>query len=332
MRRAWDRFWFASVSARPLGTLRIAYGLIVLGNLALLAPELDEWLTDAGRLQGGEARELAGPLRWSILQSVQDPTSVRLFVVATAVVAVLFTLGWRTRVVGVLLYLANLSIHHRNLLATNGADVLLVVLGFYLMLSPCGAAYSLDARRRWKVPVEPIVPAWPLRLIAIQVSVVYFMTAWLKARGGTWADGTALHYVLSNAEFRRFTFGLTDRPLMTAALTHATLILEFALPFLLWVRAARPWAIGAGIGLHLGIGLTVNIPIFGELMVASYLAFLTSEEFDVIVRRIKPRLREERPGRVDGPETRLRGPRGRSSWRARTLPGRTSTPSVESES
>ena len=29
----------------------------------------------------------------------------------------------------------------------SGADVLLMLMAFYLMLSPCGAAYSLDARR-----------------------------------------------------------------------------------------------------------------------------------------------------------------------------------------
>ena len=37
---------------------------------------------------------------------------------------------------------------------------------------------------------------------------------------------------------------------------------EFALAFLLWVRPARPYAIAAGMLLHVGIMLTVNIPIF----------------------------------------------------------------------
>ena len=65
-----------------------------------------------------------------------------------AVVIVLFILGWQTRLMSVLLYLGQLSIHHRNISSTNGADVFLVILSFYLMLSPCGAAYSLDALRR----------------------------------------------------------------------------------------------------------------------------------------------------------------------------------------
>ena len=74
--------------------------MITLAHLGMLAVDLDYWLTDRGHLDGTEARELAGPLRFSPLQYVQDPASVRAFVAATAVVAVLFTLGWRTRVMG----------------------------------------------------------------------------------------------------------------------------------------------------------------------------------------------------------------------------------------
>ena len=66
--RAWDRFWFGPVSARPLGMFRVAFGLIALEHLALLAADLDHWLTDAGLLVGADARLLAGPLR---------PSSVR---------------------------------------------------------------------------------------------------------------------------------------------------------------------------------------------------------------------------------------------------------------
>src|SRR3954468_14456443 len=106
--REWNRFWFNPISARPLGAFRIVFGLLVLANLAFLAFDIDYWYTDAGMLHGTEARELAGPFRLSPLQWIQDPLSVRVFFAATAVLGVLFTLGWRTRVVGVLLYLAML--------------------------------------------------------------------------------------------------------------------------------------------------------------------------------------------------------------------------------
>ena len=82
---------------------------------------------------------------------------------------------------------------------------------------------------------------------------------------------------------------LTQYPLAINALTLGALVVEFALAFLLWFRATRPWAILAGLGLHAGILLTVNIPIFGELMIASYLTFLAPDELDALLRRLDPR-------------------------------------------
>jgi Vitamin K-dependent gamma-carboxylase len=316
--RAWNKFWFAPTSARPLGALRVLFGLIVLLDLAILATDLDAWFTDSGHLRGTEARELAGPvwsakfdvpMRWSPLQTYRGPVAVRCVFGATALAAVVFTLGWRTRVAGMLLYAGLLSIHHANILTCSGADVLLMVVAFLLMLSPCGAALSLDAIRRNRQcggPVSALVAPWAQRLIAIQISVVYFVTALLKARGASWSDGTALHYILNNGEARRFTLGLTAYPTVLSAMTVGAMFLEFALAFLLWVRAARALMIAAGLALHLGITLTVNIPIFGELIVACYLAFLSPTEWDAIARTLDPRrwFRREAsiavvPGRVD---------------------------------
>jgi hypothetical protein len=290
--RAWNRAWFAPTSARPLGAFRVLFGLVVLVHLALLAPEAEEWLSDAGRMRGAEAREMAGPLRPSPLQYAGDPATVRLWMACSMGLAVAFTIGWRTRVVGVLLYLALLGIHQRNLLTTSGADTLLMVDMFLMMLSPCGAAYSLDARRaarRRGTVAEPLILPWAQRLIQVQVALVYLATALYKAGGPSWADGTALAYVLNNAEFRRWTLGLTGSPELIAVSTYAALAVELALPFLLWFRSSRPWAALAGVSLHVGILLTVNIPVFGELLMASYLLFLTPEEFESLRRRVDPR-------------------------------------------
>ncbi len=291
--RAWNVFWFRPVSARPLAAFRIAFGLAVLVHVAFLIPQADYWLSDAGLLVGSEARELAGPIRLSPMLYWQSPLAARVFLGATTVAALLVIAGWRTRAATVLLYLCLLSIHHRNLMSASSADVLIVALAFYLMFSPAGAAYSLDARREAKrrggTEAEPIIIPWAMRLIQLQVGLVYLMSASVKSAGRAWLDGSALHYVLSNGEIRRYTFGLTDYPMLTSVMTHGALVMEFSLAFLLWSRAARPWVILGGIGLHVGIMLTVNIPVFGEMMIASYLTFLDPDQLDTLLRRIDPR-------------------------------------------
>jgi hypothetical protein len=302
--RAWNRFWFGPISARPLGAFRLVFGLIVLANLALLTVDLEYWFTDAGLLQGAEARAVAAPLRYSPMQWYQSPATVRAFFAATAAVAVLFTIGWQTRLMGVLLYLGMLSIHHRNILSNSGPDGLLVIMLFFLMLSPSGAAYSLDARRatrRRGAPAEPLIVPWAQRLIQVQLCLIYFVTSVWKCNGSTWLNGTAIHYVLNNTEVGRFRLDpLTQYPLAINALSLAGLLTEFALAFFLWFRATRTWTICAGLGLHFGVLFMVNVPIFGELMTACYLTFLAPDELDGLLRRINPRNWFGRPRRESG--------------------------------
>ena len=290
--RVWNAFWFGPISARPLGAFRVVIGVLSLANLALLSVDLDYWLTDQGMLQGAEARLIAGPLRPSPLQWVQDPTSVRAFGAATALVALAFTVGWRTRVMGVLLYLMTLSIHHRNIPTNSGPDNLLLIMLFYLMLSPCGAAYSLDARRaarRRGTEAEPLIVPWAQRLIQLHLCLIYFDTAVLKCAGTTWLGGTALHYVLHNHEVGRFDVSaLAQYPVAVNLLTYGGLAIEFALAFFLWFRPTRSWTIASGLALHFGVVFLVNVPLFGELMTACYLTFLDPDELDTMLRAVNP--------------------------------------------
>lgn len=291
--KAWNRFWFGPVSARPLGVYRILFGLFVLAHLAYISVELDYWYTGAGLLQGDEARLVAGPLRFSPLQWVQDPVSVRVVVAAVAVTACAFMAGWRTRIMGVLLYLGLLSLYHRNISSNCGPDQLMVITSFYLMLCPCGAAYSLDARRaarRRETLAEPLIVPWAQRLLQLQLCVIYFATAMFKCTGSSWLGGTAIHYVLFNHEVGQFNLEWLARyPVAINIFTLAALIVEFALPFLLWFRPSRKWIAMLGVILHAGIVPLVNVPLFGEQMTALYLLFLAPDELDHLLRFLDPR-------------------------------------------
>jgi hypothetical protein len=291
--RAWNRFFFGLVSAKPLGLIRILYGLIALSNLAFCAVDLEYWYTDSGLLRGDEAWVIAGPTQLSPLHFFQDATSVRIAFALTATFAALMTIGLRTKLMSILYYVGMLFIHNRNLVSSSGADVLLLVTGFNLMLSPCGAAYSVDAwleSRKRGTPATPMIVPWALRLIQIQVAVVYMGAAILKAGGNLWLNGSALHHVLNNSEVTRFdvTF-LTQYPILINLMTFSALAMEFSLAFFLWFRAARPFVICLGFMLHTGILITINIPCFGELMWIGYLAFLTPPEFEALLHAVDVR-------------------------------------------
>lgn len=292
--QAWNRFWFQPISARPLGVYRILFGLFVLAHLGFISLDLDYWYTDAGLLQGNEAQITAGPLRPSPLQWVQDPVTVRCVVAALAAVAIAFVVGWRTRIMGVLLYIGLLSLYHRNIATNCGPDQLMIISCFYLMLSPCGAAYSLDARRaarqRGSTLAEPLIIPWAQRLLQVQLCLIYFATAAFKCTGASWLGGTAVHYVLFNHEVGQFNLEFLARyPVLINFLTLAALVVEFALPFLLWFRPSRKWIAVLGLILHAGIVPLVNVPLFGEQMTALYLLFVDPDELDYLLSRLDPR-------------------------------------------
>ena len=142
----------------------------------------------------------------------------------------------------------------------------------------------------------------------------------LKCAGSTWLGGTAWHCISSSATPKSGGFisgPVVQYPVLVNLMTYGGLLIEFGMAFFLWFRATRRWAILGGLSLHLGILITVNIPIFGELMTACYLTFLTAGELDSLLRALDPRTwlsplcrrREPAiiPGRVDGPAV-LNGP------------------------
>jgi hypothetical protein len=193
----------------------------------------------------------------------------------------------------ILLYLGMLSLYHRNVSSNGGPDATPAILCFYLMLSPCGAAYSLDERRETRrrgTPAERLIVSWAVRLLQIQLCAIYFQSCVVKCTGPTWMNGTATHYVLFNREFDQFDLSwLGAYPLVVNFLTHGALLIEFALAFWLWFRPTRRWAILGGILLHAGIRPVLNIPGFGEVMCATYLTFLDADEVEALLRFLDPR-------------------------------------------
>jgi hypothetical protein len=314
-----SRFLFGPISARPLGAFRIVFGVLILVYLAIMSVEFDHWYTGAGLLRGIEAKEAAAPLRYSPLHYVDDPQIAHLFLAFTFMTALGVTVGWHTRIMSVLLYVCMLSLYHRNVGSNGGPDALPPILAFYMMLCPSGAAYSLDALRAARkrgTAAEPLIVPWAVRLLQMQICLLYFQSAVIKCQGGLWRDGTVVHYILFLREFRELDMEwLAQFPLLINVMTHGALLIEFALAFWLWFKPTRRWAILCGVALHMGIRPVLNVPGFGEIMIATYLTFLAPDELDGLLRALDPRPRLARLG------LRLPAPFWTGPGRTAPLPG-----------
>ncbi len=244
---------------------------------------------------------------FSIWFHVTDPTTMAICHGAVLFVMLLFTLGIFTRVTSVLTWVAALFYIHRCQYILFGMDTMMMILLFYLMIGPSGATLSIDrllARFRASrailkaagkpVPWAEAILAGPvrsrsanfvLRLVQIHFCIMYMSSGLSKLKGTTWWDTTANWFTIANPEFSPIWFDAYDkvlhavasiRPLfmiVLAGLNYYTLVLEIALPCLIWTRM-RPYMVIGAILLHTGIAMTMGLSVFGLLMMTLLLCYI----------------------------------------------------------
>ncbi len=278
MQSAWDRLWFGLIDARQYAALRIAFGGLSLVYFLGLLPYVETQFRGAGWL--GELRQIAEQNggSWSIFfipMGKHDVILAYAIVVLGIVSAILMTIGWHSRLVACITWLVWVSLWNRNPLLLDGDDAVLKVLCFYLMLSPCGNAWSLDAYLHTK-PKQVVV--WPLRLVQFQIALIYFVSGWVKFRSQEWLDGTILHYVVVHPHYSRWDgWPLLDYPTVTPFLSGLAWTVrwwELLFPVLLLNPYTRKLSLIIGILFHVGLLLTMNLRWFAVIMPLLYLALI----------------------------------------------------------
>ncbi|GAA4792914.1 hypothetical protein GCM10023200_30650 [Actinomycetospora chlora] len=274
LRAGWERFFFTPESTAPVEVVRIGFGLVATGWTLSLAPVLVPFF--------GPAPAVPDPPRvalgWTLMTLVGGSPLVWVLWLAGVLGAAALTVGFRTRLAALLVFVVMVSVTRQAPLAFNAGDGLLRVISFYVLLMPAGSAFSVDrwlADRRgvWTFPRRA---PWALRLAQIQLSVIYLATVWEKSGGVLWRNGTAVSYAMRIGDLERVPMPsfVTDSLALTQLATLGTLAAELAIGILVWNRAARPYVLAIGVLLHLSIELTLAVGFFGLGMMTLYLTFL----------------------------------------------------------
>lgn len=271
----WTHWWFGPVDARLLAALRIAVAAVALTVHASWWWELDI-LLDANGLAPLRV-ELWRGRGWTVFALPWARDHAALVHGLTVLPLVGLLLGWRSRSMAVLSWMVVLGWYQRVPGASSGGDRLLRYALLFLATGPCGAAWSLDARK-WPASTVPMLP---LRLVQLQWCVMYLSTGLDKLQGAPWVDGTALHWSLSSRTFARFpdadlhTIG--ENTFGQAVLAVSTwLVLGWELVFAgaVWTRRGRGIVLLVGLLVHSGIGLLMSVGPFTLVAMVGYLAFL----------------------------------------------------------
>ena len=160
----------------------------------------------------------------------------------------------------------------------NGGDALISVEAMFLALSSCGAALSLDQRRRtgsfWSAQCRA---PWPLRLLQVQLSLIYVVNVQAKLSGKAWVDGSAASYAWRAWPLFPAPEWLTSNALLANAASWGTILIELAIAILVWNRRWRPWVLAAGVMLHVAIMISLAVGFHSRAIFVLYLAFVPWE-------------------------------------------------------
>ncbi|MGC4086859.1 MAG: HTTM domain-containing protein [Polyangiaceae bacterium] len=263
------RFFEGSLPALPIALFRIALGvLMILRSTDWARPWLHfhhyVWMS------GVEYHPEVDPVTAPVLESPLlpgmslGPIATRMLVDARLFCALLLVLGVRARVAAAVLALSSFALMFADRYRYFHHLYLLYFMCTWLAFVQSDARLSLE---RWlrRLPAPREVRRHGVQLLRLQLCAVYLWagiaklnTAWLS--GDTFRELTRLTYV-GGAVWQRAAelFGF---PL----LARVVCVSELALPFLLWGRRTRWFAIGAGASLHLGVHATMEVATFGAQM------------------------------------------------------------------
>ena len=285
--RIWNAFFFVDEPTAALALFRILFGCLLVANAALFARDARFWIGPGGVLSHDEYCRVHGHTRFTLLRYLPPTeTSVTLVLVAHVAAALLLTAGVMTHWSAAVAWLTLVSLHQRNQWVTYGADNVMRILGFLLIFSHAGDAASFD---RWWATRAGAVPApasaWCTRLMQLQVSTIYFQAFLCKFAGRTWIDGSAVYYAIEVPKHRRTHLPRFARSLGWSRLASwSTVAIEGALGPLVWLRELRMPIVIAGVALHIGMEVFMNLHLFSITMAICLVLFVDAHQAEWLLR------------------------------------------------
>src|SRR5579871_2296055 len=141
---SWNDFFFTPQSPISIALYRILYGLLIIADLALLHGDWLTWYGAHGLVSMETFRKISGGANLNLfLIMPQGDAWMESFFWVFVLFALFLTVGFLSRFSSWVVFLCLGSIQRRNWYILHSGDTLLLVMGFFLMFAPTGAAISI---------------------------------------------------------------------------------------------------------------------------------------------------------------------------------------------
>lgn len=280
---AWDRFFFDPKPVDSIALFRIFWCSILLFTALVDIRNINDFYGPHALISLNTVKEQF-PFTHLNIFHLFKPTYEFVYILFSVYILglILSIFGLYTRASLMIVLVCLVSFHQRNIWLLSSSELLMRLITLLLVCSPCGHAYSVDSllgRKYVSFKKSREWSPWVLRLIQIQLSVVYIWTVWHKMKGDSWFDGKAVYYATRLESMKNFPVPfLLDSMIILKLMTWGTLIIELALGTLIWFKEFRKPLIITGILFHLGIEYMMSIPFFEIIMILLLLLFITPEE------------------------------------------------------
>jgi hypothetical protein len=289
---AWDTFFFKPQPTESIALFRIWWCLLIAAYFILDTGNIESFYGPKSILAWNTVKSQYNYFHASLFQIFNADVSVVYFFMAVWGISIFFALiGFYTRTSLIVMLICMTTFHQRNIWTLSSSELLMRTITIFLVCSPSGHSLSIDSligRKFKSFNLPKDWSPWALRLIQIQISVVYLWTVWHKLKGDTWLEGTAVYYATRLDSMKNVSIPwLMDSMLFLKMSTWGTLFVETALGIGLWFKEWRKPLILIGIVFHLGIELMMSIPFFELEMIILLFAFNCPQEVRIWIKSFK---------------------------------------------
>lgn len=289
--KAWNQFWFAPQDLLGLAMMRILlcgtmFYMYLARSANLSYYGMDAWVTKENALSA--LPELYRPLfLWAFW-----PDSLN-FVMHSLMIALLalLTLGVGGRWIMWGAWVISAGFIQRNYAVNFGADIIASLFLFYMCFTQsCERLSILNlVRKKTEFKKSDILSSTMMRMMQVQICVIYAYTGFEKLKGGSWWDGTALWSVLANPQMTTFDLSFVrGTPWIIPIIAYITVLFEVYFPVMVaWPKYRNLWLL-LGVFFHAGIGIFMGLGPFATTMLSTYFLFLDVDLLDNAIKRLRP--------------------------------------------
>lgn len=297
--QVWQQFWFAPQDLINLSLFRLIIGFHLFTMYFSRIFDIKTFYFNEGMIPASLVTDYYPPyLRPQFFMFLSNDYMNLSAHIIFLILLLLLGAGVLGRKATWLVFIIHLSFVQRNPTILYGADLVATFWLFYLSFTDNNRYLNLyklfkgggETLTEASTPSVDLFSSVFIRLLQLQLCVIYAYTGLEKLKGQTWWDGSAVWYIMGNEMLVPFDLSFFKSiPWAIALLTFSTLIFEIYFPFAVWQKKVRgPWLF-IGLVFHSCTALFMGLYFFAFTMMPAYLLFVDSSYLRRLLLRFRMR-------------------------------------------